>query len=429
MTITPSGVRSFLLAALHSVISSFAWGVYFCLFLLAAPLSVMLIPFLVGVPTTVGLLAVVREAAEIERRASNRLLGTSIDPAIPWADLGSTRWERLVTMLRSASTWRAVVFLLVRTMLGFLAMLGLLVGGVSALALGVVPLIDGIVVVDNWHSSAGWTGLWAVPVAVAFSTATMTGAAVLGWISARTGEILLGPSRKEKVYLLERAAADLGARQVLARELHDLVGHSMSTVVVQAGAARRVGADNVEFADRALGDIEDVARRSLEELDGMLALLREGDQSDLAALGSSGPTLADLDTLADAVRAVGVPLVVSVDGDLKLLDREVSATAYRVIQEALTNVIRHAGATMTTVDLVVAGRSVTVEVVNAAPAAGHRRLPRPGRRGRGLQGLTERVGQLGGRVDFGDDDGGFRLRAILPLTSRAARSDDLPPTP
>lgn len=149
----------------------------------------------------------------------------------------------------------------------------------------------------------------------------------------------------------------------------------------------------------------------------MLAVLRDGNRADLAALGSAGPTLADLDQLLAAVRSLGVPLTTTVAIDAKQIPAEVSSEAYRIVQEGLANVIRHAGTSPTTLDIDIVDGEMTIRVCDAGPVPGHVRLPRPGRSGRGLQGVLERAESVGGRIESGPDGDGFGLHAWLPLAA------------
>ncbi|MGC0333468.1 signal transduction histidine kinase [Streptomyces sp. SAI-170] len=214
---------------------------------------------------------------------------------------------------------------------------------------------------------------------------------------------LLGPSPAERLAALEERTERLLERNRIARELHDSIGHALTVAVVQAGAARAAG--DPEFTDRALAAIEDTGRAALEDLDRVLGVLRESERPV-----SSRPTLADADRLLESARASGAKLDAEVSGPLEALPGPVSREGYRILQEALTNVLRHAGAVPAQVRVRVADGTLELEVRNALPAA----IPTPGR-GSGLRGMRERAALLGGRAHTGPDDGDWRVRVELPL--------------
>ncbi|HJW61486.1 MAG TPA: histidine kinase, partial [Actinomycetota bacterium] len=127
----------------------------------------------------------------------------------------------------------------------------------------------------------------------------------------------------------------------IARELHDVVAHSVSVMVVQAGAARRTLGAGPDQAAAVLGQIESTGRQALVEMRRLLGLLRDGDQED-AALAPQ-PSLEHLDSLAAAAREAGLPVEVTVEGEPRPLPAGVDLSAYRIVQEALTNSLKHAG--------------------------------------------------------------------------------------
>jgi len=202
------------------------------------------------------------------------------------------------------------------------------------------------------------------------------------------------------------AAAEERVR--LARELHDVVGHSVSVIVVQAGAERLALGERVPSTREALLAIERTGREALAEMSRLLGLLRS-DGEGLAL--DPRPSLADIEGLAATVRAAGVPVQVQIEGEPVALPAGVDVSAYRILQEALTNVVRHAGPAEASVVVRYGGGSVEVEVTddgrgatNAEPA------------GYGLAGMRERVELHGGTLEAGGAvAGGFRVRARLPL--------------
>ncbi|MCI4043251.1 histidine kinase [Streptomyces sp. TRM75563] len=240
-------------------------------------------------------------------------------------------------------------------------------------------------------------------------------AAVAGEALARRAPVLLGPTPEDRLAAAERRAADLAVRNRLARELHDSVGHALSAVTLQAGAARRVLDRDPEFVREALTAIEETTRRTVGELDSVLGLLRQDDAADTAY----GPGLDALDGL---LAYSGVPVAYEREGDPGdpgVVDPVVSREAYRIVQEGLSNALRHGGGDPTPVRLLIAVREGEreLEIVMENPLGERPAVVRPGG-GRGLRGIAERAVLLGGRTGAGPsaDDGVWRLTARLPLT-------------
>jgi signal transduction histidine kinase len=185
--------------------------------------------------------------------------------------------------------------------------------------------------------------------------------------------------------------------------------------VVQAGAGGHVFERDPEFARQALQNIETSGRRALADLDRILGLLREdGDGVERAPQ----PGLEGIAALVADVGELGVPIELHVTGPTDEVPAVVGRSAYRIVQEALTNVVRHAGRTSTRVAVQHGASALELEIVNDRPEAGlgHDIAPAAGG-GRGLTGIRERVGLLGGTVDTGPrPDGGFRVWASLPLS-------------
>ncbi|WP_261957178.1 sensor histidine kinase [Streptomyces nigrescens] len=224
---------------------------------------------------------------------------------------------------------------------------------------------------------------------------------VAGALLARCAPPLLGPTPADRLAAAERRAADLASRNRLARELHDAVGHALSAVTLQASAARRVLDADPEFARRALAAIEDTTRAAVAELDTVLGLLREEDGSDPTL---PAPTLDALEALLDRTRAAGVPVEATVRGRCAGLPPVVSREAYRIVQEGLGNVLRHAGPVPVRLQLGVDDGELTLRLENALAAAAPEAAPRVNS-GRGLRGITERARLLGGEATAGPRDG------------------------
>lgn len=212
---------------------------------------------------------------------------------------------------------------------------------------------------------------------------------------------------REKQQEAKRIVAEERAR--IARELHDVVAHRVSLMTVQAGAAKTVAASDPTAAVRAMAAVEDAGRQALDELRHLLGVLRPASTDDAM---QPQPCLAELDTLVEQTRRAGVDVSLTTEGAVTGLPARVELSAYRIVQESLTNVIKHAGpGARTRVRLTNDGRSLLVEVTDdgsggtVLPGAGH-----------GIVGMRERALLLGGSLDVGPGaDGGFGVRARLPL--------------
>jgi signal transduction histidine kinase len=244
------------------------------------------------------------------------------------------------------------------------------------------------------------------------------------WLSLG-GVWLLGRwvrQRRRRTHDLERQAADLEAdrdalareavaeeRARIAREMHDSVAHSVSVMVLQAGAAEQVMASSPERARASLVTIQDTGREAIVELRRMLGLLR--DPSEGASLAPQ-PGVDRLDTLMEQVRAAGLPVALTVEGEPRRLPPGVDRSAYRIVQEGLTNTLKHAGPAHASVTLRYADRALELEVLDD----GHGTGGPNGGGGFGLVGMRERAALYGGELDAGArPGGGYALRARLPL--------------
>ena len=206
----------------------------------------------------------------------------------------------------------------------------------------------------------------------------------------------------------------------IARELHDVVAHSLSVITVQAGVARRVIATRPDEAKPALEAIESLGRSALDELRRMLGLLRD-DETEPALLTPS-PGIDDLPALVDQVRAAGVPVELLIDEPLGSPPATIGLTVYRIVQEALTNVVKHAGPVRTRVAISHQNGGINVEVTDEGPqrtttSNGHHpdhTAPH------GLVGMRERVSAYGGSlVAEPQPGGGFHVDAFLPYPNRS----------
>ena len=219
--------------------------------------------------------------------------------------------------------------------------------------------------------------------------------------------------RERRAQLAERER-DLAAREAvveerarIARELHDAIAHNVSMMVVQAGAERRVLPEERGPTREVLEMIERIGRGALTEMRRLVGMLRSDSGDPLAPQ----PGLADLPTLVTQVREAGLPVELHVQGERRELPVGIELSAYRIVQEALTNALKHAGEASATVNVRYGSDSLELEIADdgagaAAPVTSG---------GHGLVGMRERVALYGGRLDAGRrPSGGFSVRVLLP---------------
>jgi signal transduction histidine kinase len=222
----------------------------------------------------------------------------------------------------------------------------------------------------------------------------------------------------DEVRTLEREAREAVAqeRTRIARELHDVIAHSVSVMGVQAGAAEQMLTIDPERAREPLQAIQSGAREAISELRLLLGVLRGGDDGPALA---PQPGLDQLDALVEQMRAAGLPTQLTVEGAPARLSAGVELSAYRIVQEALTNALKHAHAAAAEVTIRHRAQGLDLEVVNSGSSNGGGR-PAP-TSGHGLIGMRERVALYGGTITTGHHDGGgYTVRAHLPSDGRAA---------
>jgi signal transduction histidine kinase len=249
----------------------------------------------------------------------------------------------------------------------------------------------------------------------------------LGWVAGentRASRIYAGQqaeraAEKEAAATAERAAqvrrALADERADIARELHDIVAHAMSLIAVRAGVARMVIDTDPAQAREALSIIETTTRQSLREMRLLVGVLRDPQQPqpDLSPV----PGLGDLDRLVADTAAAGVTVMLSVTGVIRGLPPAADLSAYRIVQEALTNVVRHAGPSRAKVRISYRPDAVSIEVTDDGPPKGAVRPPVSGTgSGHGLIGMRERAALFGGELAAGPHAGGFRVQATLHTT-------------
>jgi len=227
----------------------------------------------------------------------------------------------------------------------------------------------------------------------------------MSWTAARDRALRL---EVERVLAEERAEVRERAR--IARELHDVISHTITVIVMQAGGARLASASDPQVAVGALEGIESLGRDSLAELRTLLAVLRSDDRAEIGT--APQPTIADIPMLCERMGALGLPVTQCIDTGPDPVPPGLQLAAYRIAQEGLTNVLKHAGTVDTVVNVQITTTDLIVSVQNAAGS----RLPRMPGAARGLAGLRERVGVLDGTLHAGPAaGGGFDLSARIPL--------------
>jgi signal transduction histidine kinase len=230
---------------------------------------------------------------------------------------------------------------------------------------------------------------------------------------AYTAELEDRAERLEREREAATAAAAANERARIARELHDVVAHHVSVMAVQAGAARRAMGTQPARAGAAVESIETTARLALTELRRLLGVLRREGQGDAGAL-TPQPGLGDLDALLEQARAAGLAVDLAVEGDQRPLPAAVDLSAYRIVQEALTNTIKHARARRVTVTIERRPAELALTVADDGRGIADQAELAAG--GHGLVGMRERVALFGGRLEVGPRlGGGLRVSACLPL--------------
>jgi signal transduction histidine kinase len=221
--------------------------------------------------------------------------------------------------------------------------------------------------------------------------------------------------RERRAQLAERER-DVAAREAvveerarIARELHDAIAHNVSMMVVQAGAERRVIEDDGGTTQEVLATIERIGRGALTEMRRLVGMLRSDEGEPLAPQ----PGLDDLPTLVAQVSDAGLPVELHVEGERRDLPVGIELSAYRIVQEALTNALKHAGDAHASVLIRYGADSLELEIVD--DGTGEPQAP-VSRGGHGLVGMRERVALYGGRLDAGRrPSGGFAIRVLLPV--------------
>jgi signal transduction histidine kinase len=259
------------------------------------------------------------------------------------------------------------------------------------------------------------------------------GLGLAAWLLVLGTVVEIVSTRRERAAELRHTQAEEARRRaseerlLIARELHDVLAHNISLINVQAGVALHLLDERPDQARPALAAIKDASKEALGELRSVLDILRQADDGSRAPRAPTAG-LRDLGGLVERTRAAGLDVRLETEGEARPVPAGVDLAAFRIAQEALTNVVRHAAADRATVRLTYGDDELRVQVDDdgrgaaAAPPASGDPPAHPG--GRGVAGMQERVHALGGRFEAGPRPGrGFRVRAFLPI----AAAPDTPP--
>ena len=251
-----------------------------------------------------------------------------------------------------------------------------------------------------------------VYIALLFASTWGVGRIIRSW-RHQAGILEQRTTELEQAQQWRAQAAVAEERTRIARELHDVIAHSVSVMVIQAGAAEQMLDVDPERARQPLVTIQDSGRQAVLELRRLLGILRPDEEASL----SPQPSLRHLDGLAGQVRDAGLPVAVLIEGALNELPSGVDLAAYRIVQEALTNTLKPAGPATATVVLRYSADTLDIDVVDDG------QVPldvTPDGTGNGLIGMRDRVSLYGGEFDAGPrPHGGFRVHARLPLGGRS----------
>lgn len=282
-------------------------------------------------------------------------------------------------------------------------------GALAAYAIAACAVVD----VANGPFSLSALAVHALPIVIAPAAAGLLVArqrALAGRLAAAAERLRAGEEARLAVVRTRE-------RNRVARELHDVVAHGVSVMVVQAGVARITAADEPDLARAALEEVMGAGQAALAELRRILGIMDAADHAAGPPFGVAG-----IAALAERRRAGGLPVRIAVTGSDSGLPAAIDAALYRLVQEALTNVVKHAGSAATDVDVAIEPVAVRVRVRNSAP--GSDALTVGAGSGHGLAGMRERVESCRGQLWYGPQaGGGFEVRARLPLSPAGIAAD------
>jgi signal transduction histidine kinase len=390
----------------------------------------------------VVLAALIGVASFADVASSNDLAGRETEVAeylLSAAGAFALIWRRiapltvLVAVTAVISTYWLLGYTAFQSLLGLFAFYSAAAHGVNRrrtwlTVAACIPVLIVVAAVSILDEPDGFD--WANAVNI---TVYLTGAAAVGAVVRNRKRIFVDMEDRadraetERQTVAQRAVAR--ERNRIAREMHDVVAHGMSVITVQAGAAKEIVHADPDAAEQSLAEIEAVGRESLNEMRRMLGVLRSGD--DDTSSFEPTPRLDDVLALVSHCNEAGVPTTLQVTGTQRELPAGVGLAVYRVVQEALTNVLKHAGTpARADVRLDFGETSLEIEVTDDGRDAGNSAPATAG--GQGLIGMSERVEAYGGELTTQPrTGGGYRVRAVLPIEAVArptATTADTQPT-
>ncbi|MFD3675321.1 sensor histidine kinase [Streptomyces sp. NPDC058613] len=390
----------------------------------SAPEGVQVVVVLLVWGALIGLVGLARTTRRVLTASARRLLRVSLPEPVAVRTSTNPPGAPVPSMSAPAASradrWRTPLWLLLHVAVGWTGALtsGLLLfvgltlpGGWLDAELGLSLFDRSVRVEGGWQSWAVGLGCLVLAAAVCVLVTN-----ALRWSAPR----LLGPSAAERLALAAERELRLAERNRLAHELHDSIGHTLTTTTIQAAVAGEVLSADPVAARAALRSIEESARAALEDLDYVLGVLRERETETAPTR-----TLADLPELRDRVRHTGTAVEWQLTGDLTRVQGTLSRAAYRILQEGLTNAMRHGAGGPIEVRVTAAPEGLELGVVNTmgtgtgegtGAGSGHGRGRAFPSSGHGLPGLAERVRLLHGEFDAGPDGPRhWRLAVRLPV--------------
>ena len=255
----------------------------------------------------------------------------------------------------------------------------------------------------------------AIAIILLFSAVWMVGKVVRSrYRRLEVASRVIADLSEEQERVSREAVVDERAR--IARELHDILGHTLNLIVIQAGAAQRVFAKTPEKALDNLNSIESTGRQALSDVDRLLGILRDPDDPSNSRSPSleARPSISRLNSLVEEMGATGQPVELFVSGTPVSITPSTDLSAYRIVQEALTNVMRHASGSKARVDLDYSEKHLAVTITNDSSGVDKLKGRKGG--GSGVVGMRERTALFGGEFEAGaTDDGGWRVHATFPV--------------
>lgn len=340
------------------------------------------------VVSTLGVLA---SAALLTRRRSHPAL--SIGVFVVWLVIGVlTLGQVHALFFGQVVPFMVALYSLARHGRGRLPVVGAVVGALTLLFADLtLPQLQGVdEIVFHWT-------VCAVAFAVGWGLRSSEDRAVAA--AVRANEAAAEAREHARIAVAEERAR-------IARELHDVLAHSVSLMVVQAGAAEQVVDDDPEYVRRALETIRSTGTESLDEVRRVVSILREsGEEAGL----EPQPGMGELPRLVESSRAQGLDVGLAIDGDPAQVPPGLGLAAFRIVQESLTNIRKHSEATSAEVAVRVAPERLEVEVRDQGP-----RRRESGAAGHGLIGMRERAAVYGGALEAGPAGSGFAVRAVIP---------------